>query len=195
MAYEDIPRVADLKSRPERVARIRRETEAADAQLVEVIDYLKPGAEELAAMLPPSLGRRVMARVAAGKRVPFTGRGLHLKATSITGHMTLRTLARLKRWRRRSMRFAEEQTAIETWLDALQAALSRDARFAAAVAELPRLLKGYSDTHARGRANYKMLFEGLVLPALKDGTEAATAIPLRKAIATALASPEGKPLH
>lgn len=192
MAYEDVPRVADLKSRPERIARIRREAEAKPGQIIEVIDYLKPGAEEIAAMLPPRFGQRIMARVAAGKTVPFTGRGIHLKATSVTGHLMFRTLAGFRRWRRTSMRFAEEQTAIEAWLTAMERALTRDAAFAGTLAELPRLLKGYAETHQRGRANYRTLFEGLVLPALAERTEPATAAPLRKAMATALAEPEGQ---
>jgi indolepyruvate ferredoxin oxidoreductase, beta subunit len=190
MAYEDVPRVADLKSRPERMARIRREAEAKPDQIVTVIDYLKPGAEEIAAMLPARFGSRLMQRVQQGKSIPFAGRPMHLKANSITGYATLRALAGMKRWRTSSLRYAEEQAAIEAWLTAMLAALPRAPAFAAALAELPRLLKGYSDTHARGRANYTMLFEGLVLPALKDGCEAATTGPLRKAMAAAIAEPE-----
>jgi indolepyruvate ferredoxin oxidoreductase, beta subunit len=192
MAYEDIPRVADLKSRPERIARIRREAEASPGQLIEVIDYLKPGAEEVAAMLPPALGQRIVARLARGKSLPLLGRGIHLKATSVTGHLTFRALAGMKRWRRKSMRYGEEQAAIEAWLAVMETALARDAGFAGVVAELPRVLKGYAETHTRGRANYKTLFEGLVLPALKERVEAATTVPLRKALTTALAEPEGK---
>jgi indolepyruvate ferredoxin oxidoreductase, beta subunit len=190
MAYEDVPRVADLKTRPERFERIRRESEAKPGQLITVVDYLKPGADEIAAMLPKRLGERLMRRLARGKSLPFVGRGIHLKATSIIGYTALRALAAFKRGRPGSLRYSEEQTAIEAWLGAMEQALRRSAPFASAVAELPRLLKGYADTHTRGRANYKTLFDGLVTPALAEGAEAATAQPLRKAIATALADPE-----
>jgi indolepyruvate ferredoxin oxidoreductase beta subunit len=192
MAYEDVPRVADLKSRPERFERIRRDSEAKPGQLLTVIDYLKPGADEIAAMLPRKLGARLQARIARGKSIPGVGRGLHLNATSISGYVTLRGLAAMKRFRRGSLRFAEEQTAIDAWLDAMERALTRSPEFALALAGLPRVLKGYAETHARGRANYRTLFEGLVAPALREGTEVATATPLAKAIATAIAEPEGK---
>src|SRR5262245_1014191 len=47
MAYEDIIRVADLKTRASRFARVRKEVGAKDGEPVDVIDYLKPGVEEL----------------------------------------------------------------------------------------------------------------------------------------------------
>ena len=52
MAYEDVVRVADLKTRSERISRIRKEVHARTSDLVEVVDYLKPGIEELCALLP-----------------------------------------------------------------------------------------------------------------------------------------------
>ena len=190
MAYEDVPRVADLKTRPERHARIRAEVQAKAGEVVRVVDYLKPGAEELAAMLPVALGERIAARAAYGGWIPFVGSGLHLSSTSITGNLVLRALAQGRRIRRRSLRWRDEQAAIDTWLTAMESSLSRAPRFAAALAELPRLLKGYGDTHARGRANYALIFEQLVRPAL-DTADADAATPLlRRALAAALADPE-----
>jgi indolepyruvate ferredoxin oxidoreductase beta subunit len=57
MAYEDIIRVADLKTRASRFERIRKEVGAKDGEPVVVIDYLKPGIEEFASVLPRYLGR------------------------------------------------------------------------------------------------------------------------------------------
>jgi indolepyruvate ferredoxin oxidoreductase, beta subunit len=190
MAYEDVPRVAELKIRPERFARIRRESGMLPDQLLQVVDYLKPGAEEIAALLPKAWGERVMRRIANGKSLPFTGRGIHLKSTSIAGHTLLRILAAFKHTRRGSLRYSEENAAIEIWLAAMATALSRDPGFASALAELPRVLKGYAETHVRGRANYKAIFDNLVTSALKDRSETVSVVPLRKAIATALAEPE-----
>jgi indolepyruvate ferredoxin oxidoreductase, beta subunit len=190
MAYEDVPRVAELKIRPERFARIRRESEMTPGQTLHVIDYLKPGTDEIAAMLPKAWGERLMQRLARGKSLPLTGRGIHLKSTGIIGHMLLRGLAAFKHSRRGSLRYAQENTAIEAWLGVMTQALGRDPAFAGALAELPRVLKGYAETHARGRANYRAIFETLVKPALTEGTEVATAAPLAKVIAAALAEPE-----
>ena len=60
MAYEDIIRVADLKTRASRFERVRKEVGAKDGEPVVVIDYLKPGVEEFASLLPHSLGKRLL---------------------------------------------------------------------------------------------------------------------------------------
>ena len=190
MAYEDVPRVADLKTRPERHARIRGEVQAKPGEVVRIVDYLKPGAEELAAMLPVTLGERLTKYAAYGGWLPIVGRGLHISSTSIAGHLVLRMLAQGRRIRRHSLRWRDEQAAIDAWMIAMERGLTRSPRFAAALAELPRLLKGYGDTHARGRANYALIFDQLVRPALEK-CDPDPAVPmLRRALAAALADPE-----
>ena len=155
MCYEDIVRVAELKTGAGRLARIRREAGAGEAEVVRVHDYFKPRAEEVAAVLPRRLGawleRRAAARPAAAK-----GGGVRLEATSIGGALALRVAAALRPLRPRSLRFAREQDAIERWLTLLENALSGGAGAdALALARLPRELKGYGDTHAAGRARFE----------------------------------------
>lgn len=191
MTYEDIPRVADLKTRPERFERIRREAEMEPGQVLVVADLFKPGLEELAAMLPARWGEALLARHRRGGWVPFLGRGMHLRTTSVTGYLLLRLLAGMARFRRGSLRFREEQAAIEPWLNAMEAALREAPAFAGALAELPRLLKGYGETQARGLQNYRAIFEACVMPGASD----ALAPVLRAAISAALADPEGKALE
>src|SRR5260221_2513221 len=58
MSYEDIIRVADLKTRASRFERVRKEVGAKSGEPVIVIDYLKPGVEEFASLLPSFLGKR-----------------------------------------------------------------------------------------------------------------------------------------
>lgn len=195
MAYEDIPRVADLKTRKERFTRIRRDAEMRDDQILHVVEYLKPGIEEIAAMLPPKLGNVLMRRAASGKETWPFGRGVNISTTGVTGYWTMRALAGFGRIRRSSLRFAEETAAIERWLAAMRQALQGSPTFAGALAELPRLLKGYGDTHLRGRANYAAIWDGIVMPALSNGQLDAVAPKLRQAIAAALADPEGKTLR
>lgn len=187
MSYEDVARVADLKTRPERFARIRAEAQMQPGQVLTVTEYLKPRAEEIADILPAGLGTRIMARVAAGKGLPFLGRGVHVRSNGVAGYWMLRLMAGLRRIRRRSYRYAEEQAAIEGWLQAMDSALPAAPEFAEALAELPRVLKGYSDTLVRGKRAYSMIMEQIVHPALQGGAMSDAAPDLRRAIAAALA--------
>ncbi len=189
MCYEDIARVADLKTRRERFAKIRSEAEMSDDQLLTVIEFLKPGADEIAAVLPASIGRWFMRRIARKGAPGMIGRGINVKTTSVHGFLTMRALAQFRHIRRSSLRYGEEQAAIEQWLSAMKAALAASPAYAAALAELPRLLKGYGDTQARGKRNYDAIFDALVRPAVASGDFSRVG-DLRAAIAAALADPE-----
>ncbi len=57
MTYEDTVRVAELKIRPSRFARVRAEVQAADGQIIEIAEFLHPRVEEIADTLPAGLGR------------------------------------------------------------------------------------------------------------------------------------------
>jgi indolepyruvate ferredoxin oxidoreductase beta subunit len=194
MTYEDIPRVAELKLKPERFAGIRKDAEMAPGQILKVTEHLKPGAEEIAAMLPVKFGEKIMRRLAAGKSIPGIGRGIHLTTTSMSGHFVMRLLAKFKSIRRRSLRFAEEQAAITDWLDVMQKALSQSPAYASALAEMPRLLKGYGETQTRGRAAYRQIRSNLIEPAVQRGLRASDTAELRKAMAAALADPDHRRL-
>jgi hypothetical protein len=53
MAFDDIVRVADLKSRASRWTRVVGEVKATEGDLLRVYDHFKPGMPEFAALLPP----------------------------------------------------------------------------------------------------------------------------------------------
>jgi indolepyruvate ferredoxin oxidoreductase, beta subunit len=194
MAYEDIARVADLKTRPERFAKIAKEVQLEPGNLLRVTEYLKPGAQEIADIMPAGFGKWMMRYIARGRSFPILGRGIYLRSSGIIGFTLLRLLAKFRHIRRRSLRFGEEQHAIEEWLSAMTTSLQRNSAFAAALSELPRVLKGYSDTQARGQKAYTAIFRQLVQPAVSSGREAETATALRQAIAAALADPDHKAL-
>ena len=157
MCYDDVIRVASHKARASRFARIRGEARAGEGDIVRVFDYFKPGIAEVADILPRRLGQWLARRQGAG------GKGLVLQSSSLTGMLALRLLAGLRPLRRRSLRFAREQAGIEAWLVAVAAALNaKDAARALEVARLPRLRKGYGETHAAGDAAFqKALFPSL----------------------------------
>ena len=193
MSYEDIIRVADLKSRASRFERVRREVGAKDDEPVVVIDYLKPGIEEVASLLPPTLGRRLVDWAEAKGKLDAYNIGLHIKTSGIFGFALVRALAWLKPWRPRSMRYAEEQALIERWLGCVREAAARDTGVAFEIAACATLLKGYGETHRRGRANFLAILDALVdNPPTADIREQVAAI--QRARAAALADPEAKAL-
>src|SRR6185312_4744456 len=154
MSFEDVIRVAEAKIAPERWQRIRAEIGATLEEPVAIVDFFKPGIEELCSLLPPRLARPIL-RIA--ERRGWLGRlywGMELKSTTILGYLRLRFLAGLKPWRRRSHRFLEEQAAIEEWLGLIRAAAPCSPPLALEIAECARLIKGYGETHRRGAANF-----------------------------------------
>ena len=193
MSYEDIIRVADLKTRRSRFERVRREVGAMEGEPVVVIDYLKPGIEEFASVLPAALGARLAAWAERRGKLDAWNVGMHLKTSGIFGFLLMRSLAWLKPWRPHSYRYREEQRLIERWLGHVADAARRDVALALEVAECARLVKGYGETHRRGKASFLAILDALVEnPATADAREQAAAI--RKAREAALADPEGKAL-
>jgi indolepyruvate ferredoxin oxidoreductase beta subunit len=193
MAYEDIIRVADLKTRASRFERVRKEVGAKSGEPVVVIDYLKPGVEEFASVLPAGLGRRLVAWAERRGKLDAYNIGMHIKTSSLWGYLLVRSLAWLKPWRPMSYRYRDEQQLIEGWLGLVADAAKRDTGLALEIAECARLIKGYGETHRRGKANFLAIVDALIQnPATSSPREQAAAI--RKAREAALADPEGKAL-
>jgi len=193
MAYEDIIRVADLKTRASRFARVRKEVGAKPGEPVVVIDYLKPGVEEFASVMPAFLGEHLMRWATKRGKLDAYNVGMHIKTSGLFGYLLVRSLAWLRPWRPQSYRYREEQRLIERWLGHVAEAMQRDRDLALEIAECARLVKGYGETHRRGKGNFLALLDALVEnPPTSDATEQARAI--RKAREAALADPEGQAL-
>jgi len=193
MSYEDIVRVADLKTRASRFERVRREVGAKEGEPVVVIDYLKPGIEEIASLLPHFFGEKLISWAEARGKLDAYNVGMHVKTSGVFGYLMVRSLAWLKPWRPHSYRYQEEQLLIGRWLARVREAAARSPALALEVAQCATLLKGYGETHRRGKANFLAILDALVEnPATADAAEQAKAI--RKAREAALADPEGKAL-
>lgn len=150
MCFEDIPRVAQLKTRASRMDKVRDEVKAEPGQLFHVTEFFRPRVEEVCGMLPAGLGRALQSsRPASALIGRFTG-GKKLRTNTIGIFLVLRILAGLRRWRRHSLAYAEEHALIGRWLQAIRrAAQGGDLDLARELAECGRLVKGYGDTRAR----------------------------------------------
>ena len=154
MTVEDVIRVAQLKTRPGRLSRIREENGAAPDELVRVVDFLKPGRAELAGLLPAWIARHVP-RNEPGQ--PRGGVALKITTSRPWGFVLLKLLAGLRPWRRKTAGYAEEQDAIVRWLEAVTSAAPRDYDLACRLVDLARWVRGYGDVRDRGLARMKSL--------------------------------------
>jgi len=192
MAYDDIIRVADLKSRGERFARIRREVGAGDAEVVGATEYFHPRLEEVASLLPVSLAQGLehspkLSAWIEGK----LSKGRRVRSHTITGQLMLHALSSLRFMRRSSLRHQREQQHLETWLKQVEQAFAHDYRFAVEVIRARRAIKGYSDTHARGMSRFDRLMRAA--GQLQGRPDAADA--LASLLAASLADAQGSALE
>ncbi len=155
MAFDDIVRVADLKSRASRWQRVLGEVKPGQDDLLHVYDHFKPGAPEFAALLPAGLAAKVTRwdrqRVANGK-APWAV-ALKVGSHSVLGMLSLRLLASLKWLRVRGSRYALEQTLIDKWLAVVVRSTQANWQLGHEVALCGRLIKGYGSTNERGKDN------------------------------------------
>jgi indolepyruvate ferredoxin oxidoreductase beta subunit len=195
MAFDDIVRVADLKCRASRFARVRREVGAGERDVVRIVDYFKPGVPEVAALLPAAPARWLSGwdrrRVARGQDAFAVA--LTVRTNGILGFVALRTLASLTWLRRRGTRYAQEQAMIERWLAAIAAALAGDWRVAYEIALCGRLVKGYGATNERGKRNLIHILDHLATGG-SFATAALRADAIRQAREAALADEDGRGL-
>ena len=194
MSFEDVIRVAEAKIDPKRLRRIEGEIGARDQPYV-ITEFLKPGIEELCQVLPTRLARAI---VGFSEKRGWLGKiyfGMELKTTTVWGYLRFWSLAKLRRFRPKSWRFAEEQAAIESWLALIAAAAQLSGDLALEVAECARLIKGYGDTWKRGSANYQTILARIIGPVLQGRIPVRAGIDaIASARTAALVDPEGESL-
>src|SRR5258706_6025662 len=175
MSYEDAIRVADLKTRRTRFERVHREARVDAAQLLQINEFLHPRVQEIADIMPASCGRWLLKPGwARGIVERFTSRGRVLQTTSLSGFLQLYILASLRPLRRKSLRFEHEHKKIAEWLSQIPALAREDYALALEVAECPRLVKGYGDTHLLGSRNFDAVMNAL--PQLRRMKDAASCV-------------------
>ncbi|RZL91281.1 MAG: indolepyruvate oxidoreductase subunit beta family protein [Variovorax sp.] len=192
MAFDDIVRVAELKSRASRAQRVRNEVRAGDDDIVKVYDHFKPGAPEFAALLPATLAHRVTAWDRR-RKTPWA-MPLKVGSHSVFGMASLRLLASLRWLRKRGSRFAEEQALIERWLQAVVQGTRSGWRLGHEIALCGRLIKGYGSTNERGKRNLLHVIDHLATAPLPDASPASRAAAIAAAREAALADEAGTAL-
>ena len=195
MAFDDIVRVADLKSRASRWQRVQDEVKSGAHDLLKVYDHFKPGAPEFAALLPQRLAERVLAwdrrRTQQGK-APWA-LPLKIGTHSVGGMLALRGLAACKALRPLGSRYAQEQALIEQWLGAVVQTTLRHWASGFELAQCGRLIKGYGSTNERGKDNLLHVVSHLAADGF-EGRDAERAQAIAAARKAALADDAGRAL-
>ena len=188
MTFEDTIRVADLKTRAARFSRVRAEVRAAPGQLFGITEFMKPRVAEIAGTLPASLGAQVLASPRLSRWLGRLTGSKRIRTNTVSGFLLLHALAGLKRWRRGTQRYVEENARLEAWLGRIERLAPAHYDLAVELARAQRLIKGYGETHERGWKSFTALLSRLdMLAARADG--AAVLARLHQA---ALADEDGK---
>jgi len=188
MVYDDIVRVADLKTRSSRGARVRAEVRLAEGQTLQTTEYFHPRMAEICGLLPASLGRAIESRPGLMKTLDrVVDRGRRIRTDGIVGFGTLWVIGGLRRWRRSLLRHKVEAAHWQEWLALAERQRAADYALGVEVLKCRRLIKGYSDTHVRGHSKYDRVIGCLpMLAGRPDGADW-----LRRLRDSALADAEG----
>jgi len=187
MTFEDTIRVADLKTRGSRFARVQEEIRAEPGQLFGITEFMKPRVEEIAGTMPAAVGHWILGSPRVRQRLTKLTSGRQIRTRTLRGFLMLYMLGGLKRWRRGTLRFHEENARIEAWLARLESLATDNYLVAVELANAQRLVKGYGETHERGWQNFSTLLEQVdLLAARSDGGTV-----LARLIDAALADEEG----
>jgi indolepyruvate ferredoxin oxidoreductase beta subunit len=164
MCYDDMIRVADLKTRSTRAARVRREVGVKEGSVLQVTEYFHPRIEEFCGAMPAVLGRYIESRPKLtawlDRRV---NRGRHIRTDGITGFAMLWVVGGLRRWRRKLLRHQVETQHLERWYRLALDHVAADYALAVEILNCRRLIKGYSDTHARAQSKFDRVLSALEL--------------------------------
>ena len=162
MVYDDIIRVADLKTRSNRQDNVRSQLALDQTNLLQVTEYFHPQANELCATLPRALGRWIQnkpkllawldRRISKGRRV---------RSDRLTGFLLLWFLSGLKTQRRKLLRHHVEMAHLDRWFALAIRHRQQDYTLAIEILSCQRLIKGYADTHHRGKTKYLQVIGAL----------------------------------
>ena len=154
MSFEDTIRVADLKIRTARSKRVLQEVRPSPGQLVQVTEFMKPRIEEICGTLPVALGNWILRSQRPRRWLTRMTGGRQIATSSIGGFLQLYWLAGLRRWRRKTLRYSQEQARIERWLKLIGSVAQQNYALAVEIADCQQLVKGYGETHERGAASF-----------------------------------------
>jgi len=172
LCYDDMIRVADLKTRSTRGARVRREVGVQGDSILQTTEYFHPRVEEFCGSMPAKIGRYIENRPKLSAFIDRRiNRGRRIRTDSLSGFAMLWLIGGMRRWRRSLLRHKVEQAHLDRWYALALATVPHDYALAVEILNTRRLIKGYSDTHVRAQSKFDRVLSAL--PMLKGRADAA----------------------
>lgn len=169
MSYDDVIRVADLKTRSSRRTRIESELELSQDQVLQTTEFMHPRMEEVMGLLPAGFGRWLGARPRLlGWLDRRVNKGRRVRTYSLPWFLVLYVVGGLRGLRRRSLRHAVETDHRDRWLKAATEAVHTNYQLGVEILQCRRLVKGYSDTHSRGLSKFDRTLATIELVAQRE---------------------------
>jgi len=164
MSYDDLIRIADVKTRGNRIERIEDEVALEADNVLRLTEYFHPRATEVCGLMPVKLGKYVEARPKLfnwlDRRI---NRGRRVRTDKFGWFFILYMVAGLRWLRRGSLRHQMEMAQISNWLVKAIESFETDYDLGVEVLNAYRLIKGYGDTHQRGKSKFHKVLDGIKL--------------------------------
>ncbi|KIC38978.1 indolepyruvate oxidoreductase subunit B [Ruegeria sp. ANG-R] len=173
MAYDDVIRVARLKTRSTRRDRVAVEVGLKDGQILNTTEFMHPRMEEITSTLPVGLANWLIGRKGLydwlDRRI---NKGRRVRTYSLRWFLPLHFVGAMKGSRRKSLRHQTEVTHRDAWLTDATDALKQNYDLGVVILSFRRLIKGYSDTHVRGLSKFdKVLSTTKSIAAREDAAD------------------------
>ena len=160
MAYDDVIRVARIKTQSARRQRVADEVGLREGQVLNTTEFMHPRMEEVASTLPVGLANWLKSRKSLyawlDRRI---NKGRRVQTYRLTGFVPLHFVGALKGMRRMSLRHKTETAHRDAWLADASQALKHNYDLGVAMLTFRRLIKGYSDTHVRGHSKFEKVMQ------------------------------------
>lgn len=169
MVYDDVIRVARIKTQSARRQRVADEVGLKDDQVLHTTEFMHPRMEEVASTLPIGLANWLKSRKRLydwlDRRID---KGRRISTYRLSGFLPLHVAGALKGLRRKSLRHQTEAAHRDAWLADATQALPRNYALGVAMLTFRRLIKGYSDTHVRGHSKFEKVMQTTKSIAYRD---------------------------
>jgi hypothetical protein len=161
MSYEDPIRIAQLKLAELEVLSADRRVPPAD-----LIGKFR--LDELIGALPAAIAEPMLDAL---EWMGWTHKPVSIRFSTRSwwGVRRLKIEASLRRWRRFSVRYANERAWVERWLHMISRSLDKQPRAASAIIQTAGMIQGYGDPYRQGLADWHAIIDGLAKPTF-DGT-------------------------